>query len=231
MQEPNSMTPQTRKLLSHQVDYYNRFAPAYAPWVLRYMKPVIDPLVSLTNDAMDGVETVLELAPGPGTFTIPLSIAVKHVTALDASPVMLEILNALDLPNVETHQQDLFEWSPDGTRTWDAVFMSNWLAHVPPDELPAFFAKLSRVLNPGGQVCIVDVTPEEQFIEAEVSEDAGVPIVLRTTEGETYPVVKKYWEPHDLLAFLEPLGWTGTHVKLGTETGRGFVFYRLQEVS
>jgi demethylmenaquinone methyltransferase/2-methoxy-6-polyprenyl-1,4-benzoquinol methylase len=225
MQVPD-LPANTQALLDRQKEYYEQSADDYERFIQRYIGPYIEKLAGLAIDMLRDVGDVLELAPGPGTFTARLSEVVK-VTAYDAAPSMLAKLDALGLPNVETRHQDLFDWWPDGRKRWGGVFMANFLAHVPPSYIPELFANLSRVVRDGGPVCVVDVTRNEASIEREFDEIGGVPIVWRNVDSRTYPIVKQYWRPEDLMSLLHPLGWIGSWVPVGEEDERGFVVYEL----
>ncbi len=64
---------------------------------------------------------VLELACGPGTWTAQLIRHATHLTAVDASPEMLERAAAgVAGANVHFITADIFSWSPE--RTYDVVF-------------------------------------------------------------------------------------------------------------
>lgn len=68
---------------------------------------------------------VLELACGPGPlFTSELARYADSVTAVDASPTMLQLNHGhVADPKVTYIEADLFEWSPD--RTYDFVFFGH----------------------------------------------------------------------------------------------------------
>jgi demethylmenaquinone methyltransferase/2-methoxy-6-polyprenyl-1,4-benzoquinol methylase len=187
------------------------------------MGEVREPLLNLLRQSRLTGE-VLELAPGTGYWTAPLSGLATSVTALDGAPEMLRELRARRLPNVRVVLADIFAWSPP--RTWDAVFFANWLAHVPPHRFDAFWSTVRAALRPGGVVVCIDVTNAERRIEHRAWTERGVPLVERRANGAVYQVVKTYWEPRELLARLEPLGWTGTVERVGADIGRGFVFYQ-----
>ena len=211
-------------LLAAQQRYYSDYAPGYAAWIRDYVAPCLPEMVKAIQGArLTG--HVLELAAGSGEFTAILSGIASRVTALDGSAEMLEILGARELANVTTVQHDIFTWSP--ARTWDHIFMANWLAHVPPDLLTGFFGTLGRALRDGGTIVILDVTDKEKFIERRAYTENGVPLIERPVDGSLVPVVKVFWDPDDLLAVLRGMGWAGTATPIGESIQRGFVLYRL----
>ena len=101
------------------------------------------------------VENVLELACGTGIWTRELLQVGKHITAIDASPEVIEINRSkLQSGRVEYIQADLFAWEPE--REYDLVAFAFWLSHVPPERLDDFLAKVYRALRPGGRIFMVD---------------------------------------------------------------------------
>ena len=96
---------------------------------------------------------VLELACGTGIWTEQLLKIGQHITALDASPEVIEVNRAkLKSDRVTYEQADLFTWEPD--QTYDLVFFGFWLSHVPPEQVEAFHgpAATSFWLIPGGRL-------------------------------------------------------------------------------
>jgi demethylmenaquinone methyltransferase/2-methoxy-6-polyprenyl-1,4-benzoquinol methylase len=220
--------PDVRKLLDEQQQFYSAKAEEYVDWIRGYMDPVRPRIEELVRAGSLG-GSVLELAPGTGYWTETVSELARDVTVVDGSREMLDIVARRNLPNVTLVQADLFTWQPD--RRWDAVFFVHWLAHVPPEELPRFWATLDRALKPGGKVVFVDVTAEEKAIEEEVGEESSVPVITRSlNDGRRFTVVKTYWEPGQLLALLATWGWRGTAVPVAKNEGRGFVYYTVERV-
>lgn len=91
------------------------------------------------------------------------------------------------------------------------------------------FATVVEALRPGGTVVFVDVTDAEKRIEENVRYEASVPVITRTLDdGREFTVIKKYWDPDELLRELEVLGWRGTATPIADERDRGFVLYELE---
>jgi cyclopropane fatty-acyl-phospholipid synthase-like methyltransferase len=112
---------------------------------------------------------VLELACGTGLWTVELARHATGVTAVDASPEVMEINRArLREAGHETSvryvRADLFDWRPDDL--YDAVFFGFWLSHVPPERFEAFWKLVRSALRPGGRAFFVDSlraeTPDEK---------------------------------------------------------------------
>lgn len=219
----------TTDVLARQQEYYDGRADDWPRWIAHYVAPVEDRLdEALGRCALDG--DVLDMACGTGFWTAKLARRAASVTALDGSAAMLAGVEALGLPNVHPLRADLFDWHPP--TQWDAVFFANWLAHVPELRFDAFWATVDAAMLPGGRAVVVDVASEERRIEEEVveHEELGPITRRRLKDGRRYDVVKRYWEPDELLARLEPLGWKGEGTKIGEEHGMGFVVWKLHRI-
>jgi protein-L-isoaspartate O-methyltransferase len=216
------------QLLRQQQTYYQLRAADYDSWVTSYMAPVLTPIVDHMCASELGGQ-VLEIAPGTGHLTYPLCRLVDHVTAVDIAPEMIAVLAARRLPNLTTICHDVFTWKPPAQ--FDAIFFSNWLAHVPETRFDAFWSMLASALRQGGRVQVVDVTADEAFIESHVFQQDGEHLVRRNVNGDSFTIFKRFWEPAALLDRLASCGWTGTATPVGAELGRGFVIYDVRRTN
>jgi SAM-dependent methyltransferase len=149
---------------------------------------------------------VLELACGPGAFTRELARHARTVTAVDASPRMLERnRQEVDDCRVTYVQADLFNWQPQ--RRFDAVFFAFWLSHVPPVLFEEFWELVRSSLRPGGRVAFVD--EDDRGVTNDLIRLVDeVPIAPRTLrDGRQLDIVKVYWDPNELQDRLTSLGW------------------------
>jgi predicted RNA methylase len=183
------------ELLDEQVRYYRARAPEYdatAPTYEAASRPD-DPVVSIAAEATSAlralgpVERAIELGAGTGQFTRIVASLARVVEAVDTSPEVLAI-NAANVPapNVQRTVADAFQF-------------------VPRERAAAFWAAVDGMLRPGGQVFVLDEAPHGLW-----SEEAGgeQDVVWRTLEdGRRFRIVKVLWEPQDLRAMLEGLGW------------------------
>ncbi|MGH9253432.1 MAG: ArsR/SmtB family transcription factor [Vicinamibacterales bacterium] len=105
--------------------------------------------------------TVGDLGCGTGQLTETVAPHVHRVIAVDASSDMLEAARkrVAELPNVDVREGDL-EALPIRAGELDAAMMSLVL-HYSPDPARAL-AEVTRVLQPGGRVLIVDMLPHER---------------------------------------------------------------------
>jgi ubiquinone/menaquinone biosynthesis C-methylase UbiE len=206
-------------LIEQQKAYYRVRAGEYDEWFLRQGRYDHGPEfrarwegeVEAVRSALERFHAagrVLELACGTGWWTEQLVGWASELTAIDASAEVLA-LNAERVPDpkVRRVQADLFAWTPDGG--YDVVFFSFWLSHVPPERFEAFWTMVRGALNPGGRVFFVDslrtelstandhVLPGEDDIIAE----------RKLNDGSRYSIYKIFYDPAQLQARLEALGW------------------------
>ncbi len=149
---------------------------------------------------------VLELACGNGAFTRELVRHARTVTAVDASPRMLE-RNRREVSDrrVTYVHADLFDWQPE--RRFDAVFFAFWLSHVPPVLFEEFWGLVRSCLGPGGRVAFVD-EDDRGATNDDIHLVDDVPAARRTLrDGRRLDVVKVYWDPTELQDRLTSLGW------------------------
>lgn len=200
------------ELLDEQVRYYRARAPEYdatAPAYDPESRPG-DPLTSVAAEAISTlralgpVERAIELGAGTGQFTRIVASLARAVEAVDTSPEVLAI-NAANVPaqNVQRTVADAFQFVPE--RPADLVVAAALVSHIPRERAAAFWAAVDRMLRPGGQVFVLDEAPHSLWVE----EAGGQPdVVWRTLEdGRRFRIVKVLWEPTDLGAMLEVLGW------------------------
>ena len=144
--------------LSEQARYYRARAGEYDDWWFRRGRYDHGPQANarwfadgaLVESALGRFAPsgdVLELACGTGLWTQRLASHARRVTAIDASPEVIELARArVGDPKVEYVQADLFAWEPE--RAYDVCFFSFWLSHVPEERFDDFWAKVRRALVP-----------------------------------------------------------------------------------
>ncbi len=191
-------------LLAEQVAYYRARAPEYLEGVLNM--PGSEELEgALETFAPTG--DVLELACGPGSWTLRLLRHATTVVAIDASPEMLAIARErVGDDRVHFVLADLFTWRPD--RRYDVVFFGFWLSHVPLERFADFWALVDDCLAPAGRVFFADDayrTPDE-LVEGAASST----IRRRLRDGTAYRAVKVPHTPRELQRRLASLGWDVT---------------------
>ena len=200
------------ELLDEQVRYYRARAPEYdatAPSYDAASRPD-NPSASIAAEATSAlralgpVERAIELGAGTGQFTRIVASLARAVEAVDTSPEVLAISAAnVPAPNVQRTVADAFRFVPE--RPADLVVVAALVSHIPRERAAAFWAAVDGMLRSGGQVFVFDEAPHGLW-----SEEAGgeQDVVWRTLEdGRRFRIVKVLWEPEDLRAMLEGLGW------------------------
>jgi demethylmenaquinone methyltransferase/2-methoxy-6-polyprenyl-1,4-benzoquinol methylase len=194
--------------LADQRAYYDARAPEYDEWWQRQGRYHYDDEanarwfaeigeVKAAFDAAGLGGDIVELAPGTGNWTEPLARIAEHVTALDASPAMMEInrkrLTVAGLADRVTFREvDLFAWQPD--RAYDAAFMGFFLSHVPDERIDDFLRTVVSAVRPGGVIFFVDSRPEPTSSTPDQPLPAPEnPIMTRRlNDGQSFQIVKIY---------------------------------------
>jgi len=112
-------------------------------------------MVELAEEAVRGLDRVLEVAAGTGLVTPALAAGAGEVIATDYSAAMVAALKQrvrdARVTNVQCEQADLYVL-PFDAGSFDAVVAANVL-HLVPD-LPGALAALRRVVRAGGRVVV-----------------------------------------------------------------------------
>jgi 2-polyprenyl-3-methyl-5-hydroxy-6-metoxy-1,4-benzoquinol methylase len=210
-------------LLEGQLAYYRARAEEYDEWFLRTGRHDRGPewnrrwfleleRVRQKLDRFEPAGRVLELACGTGLWTVELARHTASITAVDASPEVLDI-NCARLqkarPEVPVRyvRADLFDWTPD--EAYDVVFFGFWLSHVPPERFAAFWDLVRSALRPKGRAFFVDSLRTET--RAEKQSAGRVPsdqtTLRRLNDGREFRIVKVFYDPSGLEARLADMGW------------------------
>lgn len=213
------MTDQLVGLLAEQARYYCERAGEYEDWWYRrgrYDRGVDANArwfaeAAEVEDALERFRPagrVLELACGTGLWTRRLVRHADTVTAVDASPEVIELARArLDDPRVDYVRADLFAWEP--STSYDVCFFAFWLSHVPEARFQDFWAKVGRALRPGGRVFFVDSLPSElsSAVDHRLPDPGEETMTRRLADGREFRIVKRFYEPRALSRGLVDLGW------------------------
>lgn len=211
-----------RDLLEEQKAYYRARASEYDDWFLR--KGVYDggaqenrrwfAEVAAVRGALQSFRPageVLELACGTGWWTEELASYADRLTAVDASPEVLELNRARvgGDGRIEYVLADVFEWEPP--KTYDVVFFGFWLSHVPPNRFARFWERVRAALKTDGRVFLVDSLQRSTAVRmSRPAEEDPANVEIRTLgDGREFRVVKVRYDPTRLQADLAALGWQG----------------------
>jgi SAM-dependent methyltransferase len=197
-------------VVSQQKLYYAQRAPEYDDWWHRRGRYELEPdaLARWWADAAEAetalerlapLGAVLELAAGTGIWTRRLVRLAERVVAVDANPETL----ALNTPEAELVRADVFEWRP--ARTFDLVFFSFWLSHVPEARFEEFWTLVRTALGPGGRVFLVDSGAGDTAHTG--TDQDGWEETRSLSDGRTFRIVKRRWAPGELAERIRPFGF------------------------
>jgi len=215
------LTDSGQEILNEQAAYYRARAPEYDEWwqrsgryargpdaTARWKAEVEQVDVELAGAALTG--HVAELACGTGWWTERLARTADRLTCIDASPETIEInrtrLRSAGLPLPHYQVADLFDWRPDVS--FDAVFFSFWLSHVPAERLAPFWSSVAAALQPGGRVFFIDSLPDQTSTanNHRMPDPDGIQ-ERRLNDGRSFRIIKLFRGPAELASDLQALGW------------------------
>lgn len=219
-------------ILTEQRLYYRERAPEYDDWIERrgrydrgekenaaWFAELAAVRTAIERSAPAG--RVLELACGTGQWTELLADCTATLTALDASPEMIEAnRRRVRDERVAYVQADLFQWQPQAV--YDFVFFGFWLSHVPPDRFDAFWALVRQLLAPGGRFFLVDSAckPQSAPRRHRASPRADWIQTRHLADGREFDIVKIFYERQALATRLTELGF---EVSVGC-TAKQFIY-------
>jgi demethylmenaquinone methyltransferase/2-methoxy-6-polyprenyl-1,4-benzoquinol methylase len=208
-------------LLAEQRAFYRARAPDYDDWWRRqgrYDRGEGEArewdqqvgAVEATLEAFGATGAVLELAGGTGWWTARLAETADHLTVVDSSLETLALnRQRVARTDVDYVVADLFEWRP--VRSYDVVFFSFWLSHVPRARFATFWTLVRTCLAPGGRAFLIDnrpdPTPRPNINDPYVVEYGPDLHLRRLGDGSEYRVVKVMYEPDELQSLIEAEGW------------------------
>jgi ubiquinone/menaquinone biosynthesis C-methylase UbiE len=219
---------EVERLLAEQAGYYRARAGEYDDWWFRRGRYDHGPEanarwfadaaeVEAALERFNPTGEVLELACGTGLWTRHLLAHARSLTAIDASPEVLELARArVGDPGVSFVQADLFSLEP--SRTYDVCFFAFWLSHVPEERFETFWRKVKQAVEPSGRVFFVDSSRNElaSAVDHELPDQGKETMLRRLADGREYNIVKRFYEPEALQLRLAELGWSA-HIQTTSE--------------
>lgn len=207
------------QIIQDQIEYYRARASEYDEWFYRQGR--FDRGTELNqqwfNEAaavkqslhqLGRVDRVLELACGTGIWTQELLNIGNQITAIDASAEMLEINRRKlgVLPQITYQQRDIFTWEPE--QTYDLVFFSFWLSHVPPALLTTFLQAVARAIGSGGKLFMIDsrFEPTSTASNHTLVDDGNMIKTRKLNNGKEFQIVKIFYQPNELQQQLRAIG-------------------------
>jgi 2-polyprenyl-3-methyl-5-hydroxy-6-metoxy-1,4-benzoquinol methylase len=197
-------------ILEEQKHYYRERASEYDEWFYRlgrydrgqeWNQRWFDEVKILQKavSRLGSLGSILELACGTGIWTKALTAMTGDLTAIDASPEVIEINRGkIGRSSIMYLRCDIFEWQPE--RQYDLVFFAFWLSHVPPGQLAVFLKTVHSAVKPGGHVFAIDSLPYEQSADQTYQ-------TRKLKDGREFRIVKIYYDPSTLKATLEQHGF------------------------
>jgi demethylmenaquinone methyltransferase/2-methoxy-6-polyprenyl-1,4-benzoquinol methylase len=202
-------------LFAEQRAYYRARAPEYDEWWQRRGRFDLGPelaaewdrevaQVAAALETFGATGAVLELAGGTGWWTARLARTARQLTVVDSSPESLELNSErVRRPDVGYIVADLFTWRPPST--YDVVFFSFWLSHVPRPRFSDFWSLVRSCLAPGGRVFVIDnreAVADSYVVRRDTDQE-----LRRVHDGGEFQVVEVFYEPEELQGLLGDEGW------------------------
>jgi demethylmenaquinone methyltransferase/2-methoxy-6-polyprenyl-1,4-benzoquinol methylase len=194
----------TDDVLADQVGYYRHRAGEYDVTAYGDVAAARVRIARLAAE-MHPTGTVLEIACGTGLWTEALAGLAATVTAIDAAPEMVDIARGrVTSANVTFEVADMFSWTTDAT--FDVIFFSALLSHVPMSRFEQFWTLLRRRLAEGGRVLFIDEHVAVREKEAYVAGRDEI-VERRLLDGRTFRIIKNFVDPERLGHRLHEMGW------------------------
>lgn len=156
---------------------------------------------------------VLDLGAGSGNFEMLYASKVKSITAVDYHREALEFLatklSEKNIKNVDFIHSDIRKLSTaKKLKTYDTIIMVDVIEHIHKDEADALIKLFQKLLNPGGQVCIV--TPNYHSLWVYIEKLLDKLTIVPHFEGQQH--LAQYY-PQNLRQVFEKHGFTTVHTK------------------
>jgi ubiquinone/menaquinone biosynthesis C-methylase UbiE len=202
-------------LLREQIAYYRARAEEYdaslSESVTAGERSELERAADVIRRLAQGKD-VLEIACGTGLFTQAAAEVSARLTALDAAPEMLAV-NRRRFVDRGVHYVlgDVFEWTP--SETFDMVFFTFWLSHVPPARLAGFLDTVCQALRAGGHVLILD----EYAGSRQRYSTLGLRHQRVLSSGADFNIVKVYYEPVQVEQALAAAGFETVEAHAGQQ--------------
>lgn len=138
----------------------NRFDNAAHSWEQKSRRVVLAENVAKAITAhlpLNPDMTLLDFGAGTGLVSMQILPHVRHITAVDTSAKMLEVLESKQAEGITTCCVDIFSAPFD--QYFDAVISSMVMHHIP--DTTALFRRIHSLLNPGGRIAFADLYEED----------------------------------------------------------------------
>lgn len=211
--------------------YYAARAGEYDDWFLRkgrYSRGAIADTAwaadldtaTLWLDAQPLSGEIVELAAGTGWWSPLLASKASTLWLYDINEEPLEFARQrLVAHGLAAHIHVRDAWAePD--RQVDGLFCGFWLSHVPRARLADFLTLCRRWLKPGGRMAFIDSRRDRESSAIDHPPPENDLSVRKLDDGQTFTIVKVYWQPEELESALLAAGFVNANV---TTTPRFFL--------
>jgi demethylmenaquinone methyltransferase/2-methoxy-6-polyprenyl-1,4-benzoquinol methylase len=212
--------------------YYAARAGEYDDWFLRkgrYSRGAIADMAwaadldqaTLWLDAQPLRGEIVELAAGTGWWSPLLAQKATTLWLYDINEEPLEFARQrLVAHGLAAHIHTRDAWAePD--RQVDGLFCGFWLSHVPRARLADFLALCRRWLKPGGRMAFIDSRRDRESSAIDHPQPENDMSVRKLDDGQTFNIVKVYWQPEELEAALVAASFRDVNVG---HTPRFFIY-------
>ena len=213
--------PNEKAIMAEQLRYYRERAGEYDEWFLRkgrYNHGAKENAQWFSEihflekklDEFGPKGRILEIACGTGFWTQKLLRYSHEITALDASEEAITMNREKCTPHHPDYLvADIFSWRP--IESYDVVFFSFWLSHVPPGLFADFWNLVRSCISEDGRVFFIDSSSSQRHY-TEVHKfpcPARNEYIVgrRLNSGRTFRIIKVRFEPENLSENLLELGW------------------------
>jgi cyclopropane fatty-acyl-phospholipid synthase-like methyltransferase len=145
--------------------------------------------------------SVLELACGPGFWTMHLVPVAKTILATDANRSALDEVRKKSFPLEKVKLQIADAYSLQNiTESFDGAFAGDWWSHIPKERIASFLGILASKLNGEARIAFTDQLPNEKsYREGSYHDVQGNHIQRRhLSDGSRFEVVKNFPTQDDL---------------------------------
>ncbi len=115
---------------------------------------------------------VLEIGCGDGTRSIQIATACKQLTALELDAARIEHAKAINIARNISYLTGTASQLPFLDQTFDIVFFTLSLHHIPDHEMSVAIDEAVRVTKPNGHIVFLEPAFEGSFFEGEIRFDA-----------------------------------------------------------
>ena len=115
-----------KQLLKMQKNYLDyKKIPIKKSWGQNFLidENIIKKIIKIINPNENS--TIIEIGPGKGALTIPISKIAKKVYAVEVDPLLYEFLKTKNIKNLCLYNEDILKWNFDGNHDKNVTIIGN----------------------------------------------------------------------------------------------------------